>query len=517
MRNLLRAPEAFVEFYAAALPRQVSSGATLEHFTRHLSDAGRRALALAPEAIFARAPDAQALAQFPDTVRLDGLAIPVDYRFAPGEAGDGATLKVPLLAVPTLTRGAVDAAIPGFLRPRVEAMLRSLPKEARRRLIPIGDAADEFLALADRPAADPPGVSGWLAEARGVPRELIRFDASQMPAHLTPRLAVTDAGAVQDSDADLAGLRRRCAKGARAALDRLAASLHGSPWRRFEAPVLEERTLIALEEGSLTVYPTLTGVGESLQVRFEWSAAEAARTWRTAAVRLARLMLGRPVADLARRLGADTRLLLAASPYFTHEEFVDAVLQIAVQQACFAEADAPRTRDAFEAAVDRGRGALYESVERAAGMAAGWFEEARAVRRLLEDARARSHEAAARETRAHLAHLLCRRWIESMPPDWLRQLPRYLKAQERRWQRLFARGGEAPIIPGEIAEWTARHEALEDQVGAERRWLPEVRELGCWIEEYRVSLYAQELKTLGPVSAARLRQRVLEIEAWIRR
>lgn len=101
--------------------------------------------------------------------------------------------------------------------------------------------------------------------------------------------------------------------------------------------------------------------------------------------------------------------------------------------------------------------------------------------------------------------------------EWLRQLPRYLKAEQRRWQRNSARGGEPKQIAGELQEWSARHHSLEQQVDAELRWTPKLEELRFWIEEYRVSLYAQELRTLGPVSAARLAQRAAEIEAWLRR
>jgi len=107
--------------------------------------------------------------------------------------------------------------------------------------------------------------------------------------------------------------------------------------------------------------------------------------------------------------------------------------------------------------------------------------------------------------------------LESLPADWLRQLPRYLKAEERRWQRSAARGGEPPHIVRELRQWSARFRTLAQQVGAELRWIPELDDLQNWIEEYRVSLYAQELKTLGPISAARLETRAAEIEAWIAR
>ena len=72
-------------------------------------------------------------------------------------------------------------------------------------------------------------------------------------------------------------------------------------------------------------------------------------------------------------------------------------------------------------------------------------------------------------------------------------------------------------IVRELRAWSARHRSLSAKVGAEMRWIEPLDELRSWIEEYRVSLYAQELKTLGPVSAARLEQRASEIDAWVER
>jgi len=104
-----------------------------------------------------------------------------------------------------------------------------------------------------------------------------------------------------------------------------------------------------------------------------------------------------------------------------------------------------------------------------------------------------------------------------MSSEWLRQLPRYLKAEQRRWQRNAVRGGEPPNIARELQLWSARYHDLERQLGTELRWSPKLDEFRFWIEEYRVSLYAQELKTLAPISAARLEQRAADIEAWLGR
>ena len=585
-RDLVQAPEFFVAFYDRHLPRQVSSAATLDYFTRHLTDAERAVLTLGPDDIFARRPDAQALAQFPERVALPALSVPVQYRFAPGELRDGATLNVPLLALPTLTRADVDAAVPGLAGPRVEALLRSLPKDARRGLIPIAATAADFMARMGGPSTNLQRLTEYLRDVRGIPSSLIRFDVQAVPAHLTAQLAVMEEGKELLQGSDLGLLRRRCAARARADLEREARQAHAAPWRRFEWEALPATAAIELSQGFVTVYPTLARRDGVLEFAFEWTAPEARRHWRQAAVYLARLVLERQAKDLAKKISSDVPLMLAARPYLG-DGLVDALLQLVFRRACFHDADGPAagapdndapraagarmgvgagvgtgvgagagmgasagasvgagvgadvgagagvgaaaqdatwsgaaalcTRAAFDAALDQGRERLYPALAEITASALTWFNEARAVRRLLDDPRAASLSALAQESRDHLSRLLSADSVVNLAADGLRQLPRYLKAEERRWQRLFARGSEPPPIAREIAEWTTRLRHLETQVAAELRWIPQLDALGSWIEEYRVSLYAQELKTLGPASAARLAARAAEIEAWLTR
>jgi ATP-dependent helicase HrpA len=518
-RDLLHGAESFVEFYDSQLPRQVSSAATLEHFSRHLTPEQRRALTLDPAHIFARQPATQALAQFPENTRVATLTVPVEYHFAPGETQDGANLKVPLLALPALTRAAIDAAIPGLAEPRVEALLRSLPKDARRSLIPVAETAAAFLRDTQGAAADAKHLQAWLKERRGIAESLLRFDTSAVPAHLTPQLSIIQEGREIARGADLARLRRECAALGRVELERQARNAYGATgnWRRFELDQLPEVSPLTLEQGTIRVFPTLEKRESGLQVQYEWSAEEAQRAWRDGSVRLARVILERQTRDLAKSLGNSLSLLLSASPYLGSDALTDALLQLTVRCACFAETDAPRTRVEFEAAVDSGRARLYSCLDQMSAMISSWLKQASEVRLTLDDSRVRLLADAAEETRRHLQRLFDIGTLNTASLDWLRQLPRYLKAEQRRWQRNTVRGSEAGQIARELTQWSDRYRDLETRLAAEMRWTPMLDELRFWIEEYRVSLYAQELKTLGPISAARLGARAAEIESWLGR
>jgi ATP-dependent helicase HrpA len=367
------------------------------------------------------------------------------------------------------------------------------------------------------PSADLAALGTWLHESRAIPAEQLRFDATQIPAHLTPRIAVTGEGGEIASGTDLAELRRRTAFEARRELDRRVHAAYPEPWRRFELPELPIAVPLDLVQGSVEVFPALKRVRGAIEVRFDWSAAESAQSFAEGAVHLARVMLERQVRDLAKLAAADVRLLLAAASFFGRDELIDLLLQLACRRACFGELDPPRTREEYESAVDRGRAVLHASLEEAAAEVRGWLAEARNVRRILEDPRVRAHASAIEETRAHLAALLRPERLQALSSDWLRQVARYVKAEERRWQRILARGSEDPHILAELDAWSSRVAVLERRAAAELRRPPGLDELKLWIEEYRVSLYAQELKTRAPISAARLAQREAEIGAWLAR
>jgi len=361
-------------------------------------------------------------------------------------------------------------------------------------------------------------LTAWLRESRGVPESLLRFAPNSIDPYLTPQIAVTDGTREIARGRHLAALRKAAAALAQATLDAQAAAAYPDAWRRFAVDRLPEVHTLDLAEGPLSVYPALTATGERIAVSFHWSAAEAARQLLHGATALAGLLLERPVREFAKRIRADAPLLLAASPFVRGDALVELLVTLAVRRACFGDAEiVPRDRLGFEAAVAHGRERLPEELSAVLAAALVWFTTARELRRLLDDPRAKSFREAGMAAHSHLRALLDTDALAVRPSAYVRELPRYLRAAEQRWRRLLTRGGEPATIERELVAWDARLGLLRQQVAAERRWLPALDDLGWWFEEYRVSLYAQELKTARPVSAPRLQQRAAEIEAWLRR
>jgi ATP-dependent helicase HrpA len=355
-----------------------------------------------------------------------------------------------------------------------------------------------------------------------VPETLIRYDWKTVPSHLVVQVAVmTGGGKTVARGSDLAALRRECAAATAAELGELAGSgraaqRYPGDWRRFELEVLPEADSFELPQGTLQLFPALARLEDRVGVSLYFSRAEASRSMSQGAVALARLMLAAQERDLRRRLAGETQLLLGAAPFMSGSALGECLLHLAFRQACFVDAEPPRRKAQFDTAVQRGAAAVHASLDDWIERVSAWFAEARALRQLLDDPRNRGTDAAG-ESRAHLDRLLDPTALEQAPPEWLRRLPLYLKAETRRWQRNSARGPQAPQMLRELIEWSARVTALHARVQVERRWLPELEALRWWVEEYRLSSYAQELKALGPVSPVRLAERAAEVEAWLER
>ncbi len=513
VRGLLASSESLAEHYERVLPRQVSSADALEAWTRRLSPAEIDALTLAPEMLFLRLPDPDALAQFPEHIRLHGHELHISYRFDPDRDDDGATIHVPLLLAPALSRASLDHAVPGFERLRTESWMRALPKHARRSLIPIPESVHAFF---DARAGDATlDLADWLQQGRGVDVQDIAVARRSLPAYLTPLIVIEDAERRMAGGRDWTALRCNAMPRAHIALQEIASVMFPAPWRRFEQPALPDSLSIAISSGALTLYPALTRTDESLMVRLYLSAEEAAHAHAEGIAALARHVLAAQSKDLARRLSTDTMLLLSVSAHARAGEFSDALLQQVFAQALGGAAGALRDRAGFEAALLAGRENLYPTFDRLVEFTRQLFKSAAEVRMLV--AQAPVAEELKLEANSHLQELLQpSRWQAVDAARW-QQWPRFLKAAQVRWRRLNTRAVEAPGVLLELQRWRAEARRLEAAYLQQHRWSEPLQHFGSMVEEYRASLSAQELKTAEPVSEPRLRARLAAAQAWLDR
>jgi ATP-dependent helicase HrpA len=313
-RDIVATEAELYDFYDERIPADVVSGA---HFDRWWKDARRRdprLLTFTRELLVGGAGvDRDAL---PDEWRQGEIALPLTYRFEPGTEHDGVTVNVPLATLPQLRSDGFDWLVPGLREELVTALIRSLPKDLRRPLVPIAETAKQVVAgLRPGNEAIVAAVARELERVRGVPVRPEQFDLGRLPAHLRPRFEVRDAaGAALAAGADLDALREEVRPNLRAQLAEQTASVERSGLRDWTLGTLPRSIALPGTGDAIRAYPALVDEQDSVAVRALETPAAQAAAMRTGTRRLLALTVPSPLRAVQRALPAAAALTLAGTP-----------------------------------------------------------------------------------------------------------------------------------------------------------------------------------------------------------
>ncbi|MCC5885913.1 MAG: ATP-dependent RNA helicase HrpA [Gammaproteobacteria bacterium] len=518
-RDLLIGEDALALLYGERIPADIADARRFEKWRRKAEARDPSVLHFTLDDLMAKRPDAAVEADYPGQLEIGELRLELSYSFAPGTAGDGVTLRVPRALLPQLRPEPLDWLVPGMLEQKCVALLRGLPKRIRRELAPVPDhvaAVMPYLLDAERFRVGSLLRTLTLAIERthGVVIPADAWEGSRVEDFLRMRIAVIgDDGAELAAGRDLQGLQAEQGAGADADLRRHSAEAG------FEVDGLTEWSFGELPEtvtptAGVRAWPALVDDHDSVAIRLFSEPESAEAAMRAGVVRLLLLAQQRNVRQLDRRLPRRDAMGLMYAPLGDPAVLFDQILKLAVEQAHLQAGPLPRDRQAFDTVLDRGRSRLAACMDDVAALAhevlAGWHE----LRRALDEATSPAFRDAVDDIRAWLADLLGPEFLLTVPPPWRDALPRYLRAERQRLAQLQGHVERDRHRIADLAEWRSRLEALEALVTpGHRRGVVHCRWL---LEEYRVSLFAQELGTLQPVSPKRLRQAFAEAEESLR-
>ena len=508
-RDLAADEETLYRFYAERIPEGVYSGLTFETWRKRAERDHPRLLFLDRAVLLAQAGPVADGERFPDHLDLDGLKLPLSYRFAPGVEDDGVTLTVPLAAVNQVDPNRVDWLTPGWRAERMAALLKSLPKALRRNFVPVPNYVQALLEVIEPGARSLiAAMTEHLQRMTGVriPEEAWNFDA--VPPHLRMRFQVVDAdGKTLAVGRDWAAIQAQLRGDARTSFSAL-------PTPEFERERLRDWDFGALPEEvsfvrngiQLRGYPALIAEPDgTLALRVLDSLARAEAATRIGLRRLIGWRLGPLFKTLARDLPQFQRMTLHYLGLGTQEQLREDLLEAILDRAFLAEMPLPRDRAAFDQLFERGKTRLTavrkEVCETADAILAAYHE----VRRALTEESPVWAEAMT-DIRAQLARLVYPGFLSQTPPEWLPHLPRYLRAITLRLQKLWQAPDRDRQRCGDIIRlWQGCQRRLAEDARRERHD-PELIRFRWLLEELRVSQFAQELKTLLPVSVKRLEE-----------
>jgi len=521
-RDILVDEEAIYAFYAQRVPSGIYSKPQLEQWLRKATRQKPKLLHMRLDDVMRR--DAAEITEqaFPDGLQVGATRLPLEYRFDPGERGDGVTLTVPLSLVNQVSPERCGWLVPGLLEELLVALLRGLPKPLRRALVPIPETARQLtkrLAPSERHLIQ--AVGEVLGEMTGVAVPEDAWDPSAIPGHLRMKFRlVDDEGHQVALEEDFSRLKRRYGgQGQQVFSDEIPSrELERTGLRRWDFDALPES--LDLNRGGIRVrgYPALVDQGDSVAIRVLDSEAGAATAMRTGLRRLLMLRLGTDLRDLRKNLPHLDRMRLQyakspqpqggqGKPPDLADELVALILDLT-----FLEGRPPiRDRQTFVSRLEQNRPRLGSVAQEVSSLTGRILMRYQTIRKRLADITQINWMTSTMDMRGHLDALVFRGFLQQIPYRHLEDYPRYLKAIETRAERL---GHAAAKDRQHMQEMATIHRKWQERATAAReagRHDTRLEEIRWMLEELRVSLFAQQLGTAYPVSVKRIEARWREL------
>jgi ATP-dependent helicase HrpA len=487
----------------------VSSVGELVDLVRERRGAEPRFLFMEPDDLRDPATITHDCDAFPEALPIENRALPLNYAYKPGQQDDGVTLEVNVREAESLTPAALDWAVPGHLEAKVEHYLRALPKELRRGFVPLGETARSLaLELASRHRLTAgresltQALAAQIAERFRVAIDPLVWRDKPPPDHLRVRVRVVDgAGKELAASRELDELRRALVSQSREASVAVAREDPAS-WRavraQWETPeltawdfdALPERVLVTEQAGApVYAFPGLQSGRGGVARRLFKTPEEAAAATRLALAALFERQLGHDLMWTQRDLRAMRELgplTTTLAPLETlQEQAFDSIRQWVTGRRVV-----PLTAETFAAVLEKAKADLRGLVPR-------FVELLREILTLRQELLVLPSPPPGMER--NLAGLMPGDFLRITPFAQLAHFPRYLKAMKLR----FERARKNPAKDAErVAQIAPYEKAIERLKTPTQR--PEVEAVRWLLEEYRVSLFAQELGTAEPVSSVKL-------------
>ncbi|WP_229204995.1 ATP-dependent RNA helicase HrpA [Duganella sp. Leaf61] len=554
--------ELIAAFYDKLIPADVVNGAGFEKWHKDATAAEPRLLYLNRDELMRHEAAGVTTELFPKIMSVTGLELGLTYHFEPGSVRDGVTLAVPLYALNQLPRERCEWLVPGMLKEKVHLLLKSLPQKLRRHCVPLPDYAAKFCERVHEAGVFGRGdlVDAIIADIRKqltIAVLTTDFKPETLPAHHFMNFKVIDEhGRQLDMGRNLATLQAEFGMQARESFQKMAetsgttvtsaalsaaqpasgarpaaggkagaaapvtatggkggtgAAPHGgvdaaepsnltnlSNWTFGELPELLE-----IPQGKLTLigFPALVDKRTHCDLEVFDDPTVAARTHRQGLRRLFALQMKDQIKFIEKSIPNLQQMGMQYMAMGTQEELRDEIINKALDIACLQD-PLPTDAASFTKRKDEGKSRLVLLVNEVARLLSQVLTEFHGLPKRLQGL----PQAAATDMQGQLQGLVHKRFLSDNDYSQLSHFPRYLKAMNVRIEKLRADPARDAKL---MADWqlaATPYQRLHRDKSAGKNTDPKLVEFRWMLEELRVSLFAQELRTPMPVSVKRLQK-----------
>jgi len=509
--NLLADEQALYDFYETKIPPSVSSLATLNKWLK--SDQKHELLSLSLEDLASKDKQAIDPEQFPDTRLINGVVVELNYLFEPGQDDDGVTAIIPLAQLNQLSSEPFEWLVPGFYKEKLQALIKSLPKHLRKNFVPVPGCVDECLVEMDYAQGSfLQSLANQLNKNRAVKVLESDFDTDKLTAHLQMNFRIVgDKATILAQSKNLNALKLKYGeKAGKQFQSSLSNALSHSGLKNWQFDSIPNQQAIEHKGQVIQAFPALVDEKDSVGLKLLDSEAEAKKLHQKGLIRLFRLKFAKELKKLVKQSAIGTQQAfsyqqLKPHPYCKFDVGDDIFDDLAHQlMASLLVGKDIRSEAEFNEVIEASDVSVY----------AQGYELSQAIAKTLTLYQAVKVELDAwvqqtglyNDAVKHLSCLCYQGFIRHVPADQLVEYQRYLKAIQVRFEKAkgqIHKDAEKVHLAQRFENlfWTsvATDEPPEDD---SFRWM---------LEEYRISLFAQQIKTRTPISEKRLEK------AWQKR
>ncbi|TWG86618.1 ATP-dependent helicase HrpA [Cupriavidus gilardii J11] len=513
-QDVLVDDELIFAFYDRHIPFDIHQQAGFEQWYQRESAKDRKLLYLNRDELMRHEAAGITTDLFPKTMAVAGIDMALGYHFEPGSHRDGVTLTVPLYALNQVRQERADWLVPGMIKEKVHLLLKSLPQKLRRHCVPLPDYAAGFVER--RPFGEGELLDVLIDDIRDQTGTVVRradFKLETLPAHLFMNFKVIDEhGRQLEMGRNLAQLRAELGGQAQQSFQELvsrdapaaeAGQYEGlAGWTFGELPELLE-----IRKGNRTLfgYPALVDRDTHCDVEVFDDPREAGRIHHAGLRRLFALQLREQVKFVQKNIPGLSQMAMQYMTLGTQDMLRDQIVTLALERACM-QAPLPRNDAEFTARKEEGRSRLGLLVQEIARLAATILAEyAGLPRKLLQ---AKPFAAAHADMEAQLGRLMGKCFLAETPYERLVHYPRYLKGIAMRIDKLKGDPARDSQRQQEMAALLQQWQRAERQLRSQGRGVEDARmeDFRWMLEELRIALFAQELRTPVPMSVKRLQK-----------
>jgi ATP-dependent helicase HrpA len=517
--DVLVDPEVMVAFYGKVIPEGIWNVGAFEHWRKEAERANPRLLYMTREALMLHAAEDVTATRFPDSIEMNGVRYALKYRFEPGHPFDGVTMTVPLHLLNQVDERRCEWLVPGLLRDKVTHLIKDLPKGLRKHFVPVPQVVTGVLGGIE---ADAVPLTEILSEALqrqiGVEVPKDAWNTNDVPAHLRMNFRVVDDhGAEVAAGRDLPALRLQLGVKARRQFTETArSSFERQGVTAWDFGELPEQVEFVRAGQKLIGYPAIVDEGKSVSLGLLDTEQEAEAATHRGLRRLFQLAAVEQVRYLGRNLRGLQEMALrytllaeidgtrphdkASAIDKLQEELVTAICD----RAFFVEEDRIRDKAAFDARVVKARTRLVDVANEVCSLVNEILTEYYSLRPRIQQPGAQAWQRLMNDIKAQLKALLPNGFIVSVPYARLKHFPRYLKAIDVRISKFPSNPTRDAQWQETLANWWRSWSQRLDVDRARGVRNPKLEEFRWMLEELRVSLWAQQLKTPYPVSFKRV-------------